>query len=130
MRSAEASLVLSPSFIRTAEMREAPAIFHDLTDGGNVTAQRGAARFPWTSRVFAAEAAVLAEALDLLPRSRSEATWSCAVVSIAAVMFEDICHEFHRARLKSVEQLAQPFSLVPLRGKYGWKNRACWAGLC
>ena len=128
-RAAGASLSLCPSFFKAAEQREAPALFDDLTDSGRIPALRRVALFPWGSKTLKAQATVFAEALDLLPRSRSEATWSCLVVSLWALMLEGLCPDFHRVRLKSVEQLNQPFALVPLRGKYGWRNRARWAGL-
>ena len=128
-RSAESSLALCLSFFRAAEQREAPAFFDALTDGGRATALRRITLLPWSSPTLKAQATVFAEALDFCPRNRSGATWSCIVVTLAAIMFEDMCPAFHRVRLKSVEQQNQPFSLVPLRGKYGWKNRARWAGL-
>ena len=128
-QSAEAALLLCPSFIQKAELREAPALFDDITGGGSVTAARAVASFPWTSVPSAAEANVFADVLDRFPRERSAECWSRFVVALAAIMFEDMCPEFRRVRLNAVEQLAQPFSLVPLRGRHGWVNRARWAGL-
>jgi len=46
-----------------------------------------------------------------------------------AVMLEDFNPVFRRVRRDSMEQLGVVFSLVPRRGKFGWRRRARWAGL-
>jgi len=123
----EASLALCPSFYRAAEQREAPALFDELTDGGYFSAIEAVARFPWQSATRRTSATASARMLDLLPRSRSAAGWSCIVCELWAVMLEDICLAFRSVRSESVGLLGSVFSLVPRRGKFGWRRRARWA---
>ena len=128
-RGGEASLALCPSFFRAAEQREAPALFDDLTECASLTATQAVARFPWCSVGTEARAAVFAKVLDLLPRERSVAAWSFIVCELYAVMLEDLNPTFRRARADSVAQLGSELSFAPRRGRYGWRQRARWAGL-
>ena len=128
-RAVEASLALCPSFFRAAEQREAPALFEDLTECASLTATQAVARFPWCSVGTEARAAVFAKVLDLLPRERSVAAWSFIVCELYAVMLEDLNPTFRRARADSVAQLGSELSFAPRRGRYGWRQRARWAGL-
>ena len=128
-RGVEASLALCPSFFRAAEQREAPALFDDLTECGCLTGAQAVARFPWCAEEKAVRAGVFARMLDLLPRERSVAAWSCIVCELYAVMLEDLSPAFRRARADSLAQLGSALSFVPRRGRYGWRRRARWAGL-
>lgn len=128
-RAAEASLALCPSFYRAAEQREAPEFFQDLTEGGSLSAREGVARFPWASEALQSRAEPYATMLDLLPRSRSVAAWSCIACSLMAVMVEDLNPAFLRIRAEYFAQHGDVFSVVPRRGKFGWRRRARWAGL-
>lgn len=126
-RGAVALAVCSAS-VSAAEQRAAPELFDDITDGGHMSATHSVAIFRWRSKATAAHAATIAKAVDLLPSERSVAGWSCLVCSLAALMFEDMCPVFRRVRLDAAE-LPGHFSLFPLRGQCGWRNRAKCAGL-
>ena len=127
--SAEAFLQLCPSFYREAEQREAPAWYEDLTDGGRYSAVQAVARFPWTSEALASRAVPFAKMLDLLPRARSVVAWSCVVCELLGVMLEDLSPAFRRVRSDAFDTLGTGFSLVPFRGRFGWRRRARFAGL-
>ena len=127
--SAEALLRLCPSFYREAEQREAPAWYEDLTDGGRYSAVQAVARFPWTSEALASRAVTVAKMLDLLPRARSAVAWSCVVCELLTVMLEDLSPAFRRVRSDSFDKLGTVFSLVPFRGRFGWRRRARFMGL-
>ena len=128
-QAVEASLAISPSFLRAAEQREAPALFDDLTEGGSLTATQAVARFPWRLGDTEARAVVFAKALDLLPRERSVPAWSFVVCELYGVMLEDLNPIFRRARADSFAQLGSELSFAPRRGRFGWRQRARWAGL-
>ena len=123
-KTAEASLALCPSFYRAAEVREAPGLAEDLSDGGRFTATEAIARFPWGSEPRRMRATTSARILELLPRSRSVAAWSFMVCDLWASMLEDFCPSFRRVRAESMKELGKVFSLVPRRGKFGWRRRA------
>lgn len=122
-------LALCPTFFREAEHREAPALFDDLTEGGRLSTSEAVARFPWQLQELESRAVTLARMLDLLPREASVAGWSCGVCDLLAVMLEDLNPVFRRVRRESFELHQVWFSLVPRRGKFGWRRRARWAGL-
>ena len=128
-RSDEAMLALCPSFYRRAEQREAPALYDDLTDGGRISACQAVSRFPWQQATLESRAAVYGRMLDLLPRERCAAAWSCGVCDLYAIMLEDFHPPFRRVRSAAFELHGVVFSLVPRRGKFGWRRRARWAGL-
>ena len=127
-RGLGAYLSMCPTVIAQAEWREAPVLFNDICDGGAISAAQAVSQFPWVSTSLGCQAAVLARALDLLPRAKCPPAWAVLVCSLAAMFLEDMCPPFHRVRLRAAARDA-PFSLVPLRGRFGWRKRARWAGL-
>jgi hypothetical protein len=129
-KAAEAMLALCPSFFRQAEQRAAPAFFADLTEDGCLSAAAAVDRFPWCSSWLASRAAVTAQVLDLTPREeRTIAPWSLVVCDLFALMLEDISPAFRQVRRKYFDIYGDVFSIVPLRGRFGWRRRARFAGL-
>ncbi len=122
------ALSVCPSLIARAESRGAPVLFNDMCDGGAISAVQAISRHDWASPSIERHAAVLARALDLLPRARCPRAWSVLVCNLAACFLEDIHPPFHDVRLRAAAG-DKPFSLVPIRGRYGWRKRARWAGL-
>ncbi len=127
-RGLDAYLSMCPQIVADAELREAPMLFDDLCEGGALSAAMAVSRYGWASESLGGEAAVLARALDLLPRARCPPAWSALVCNLSALFLEDIYPRFHRVRLRAAGR-DTPFSLVPLRGRFGWRRRARWAGL-
>ena len=124
----DAGLAVSPSLIARAEIRSAPALFADLTDEGRFTMARAMTGRAWTAPHRARLANTYARTSDLLPRERCPPAWSHIVCGVAALLFEELCPLFAQVRARAVER-GSHFSLVPLRGKHGWRARARWAGL-
>jgi hypothetical protein len=128
-KAAEGMLALCPTFFRKAEQRAAPSFYADMTDDGRLTAWGAVSRFPWSCSWRQRIAGVQARALDLFPRWKSVVVWSLLVCDILAWMFEDISPVFRRVRAEFSRSHGDVFSLVPLRGRYGWRRRARFAGL-
>ena len=127
-RMAVGVLSVCPSLIAKAEARAAPALFDDFTDGGAVRVERYVQRFAWSSSVRAEHASTMARALDLLPRERSPPAWAALVCMLAALYLEELNPQFNAVRRRAIGRDIL-FSAVPLRGRFGWRARARWAGL-
>ena len=125
-------LAVCPSMIAREEAKAAPRLYDNFTDGGTVCASEFVTRLPWSSPDRAQEAAVTARCLDIADvdrlRDRSPSAWSSLVCSLAAVYLKEFQPAFARA---SREALARGVSLpaVPMRGRFGWRARARFAGL-
>ena len=127
-RGLGAYLSMCPAVIAQAELREAPVLFNDICDGGAISAAQAISRYTWAADSRECQAAVLARALDLLPRAKCPPAWAVLVCNLSAMFLEDICPAFYRVRMRAADR-DTPFSLVPLRGRFGWRKRARWAGL-
>jgi hypothetical protein len=128
-KATEGMLALCPTFFRTAEQRAAPSFHAEMTDDGRLTAWGAVSRFPWSCPWRQHSAGVFARALDLLPRGKSVVVWSLLVCDIMAYMLEDLSPVFRRVRAEFSRSHGDVFSLVPLRGRRGWRRRARFAGL-
>jgi len=122
-------LALCPSFFHAAEESPAPNIYADITEEGRSGALEAVERFPWTSATLARRAATCARMLDLLPRERSVPGWSLLVCDLWALMLEDVNPAFQRVRRGYFATHSDIFSVMPLRGPFGWRRRARFAGL-
>lgn len=116
-----------PRVLAQAESLAAPAFFEDIAGSAAVVLSSVFSR-EWGCPLLRRQAAVFARSLDLLPRDHAPAVWSSMVCSLAACIVADICPAFKRARVRAAE-CGFFFSLVPLRGRCGWRRRARAAGL-
>lgn len=71
-----------------------------------------------------------AQVLDLTPRDERTITpWSLVVCDFFALMLEDISPAFRQVRRNYCGIYSGVFSIVPLRGRFGWRRRARFAAL-
>ena len=61
-------------------------------------------------------------------RERSPGSWSNLVCSLAAVYLSEFQPAFARASRNAAAR-GLCFPAVPMRGRFGWRARAKWAGL-
>ena len=116
-----------PSMIARAEAKAAPRFFDDFTDGGPEFVSEFVARLDWSSPDWAQQAAVWARMLDSL-RDRSPRAWSNMICTLVAVYLSEFQSAFPRASREAAAH-GLCFPAVPLRGRFGWRARARWAGL-
>ena len=130
--SSEHMLAVCPSMIARAEAKAAPRFFADFTDGGTVSVSEFVTRLDWSSPDRARQAAVWARTLDIADadrlRDRSPRAWSNMVCILVAVYLSEFQPAFARASREAAAH-GLCFPAVPLRGRFGWRARARWAGL-
>ena len=125
-------LAVCPSMIAREEAKAAPRLFDDFTDGGTVSVSEFVTRLRWSCSDRAQRAAMCARMLDIADaerlRERSPGSWSNLVCSLAAVYLSDFQPAFARASRNAAAR-GLCFPAVPMRGRFGWRARAKWAGL-
>ena len=123
-------LVVPPSVILRAEMKDAPALYEELTEGG-VSITWSVERYHWNKSDMKRMAQTYAKALELLPEhlARHSQVWATLVCHLTACFAADLCPPFYQAQLRAAELNLGYFSYVPQKGKYGWRKRAKWAAL-
>ena len=125
-------LAVCPSMIAREEAKAAPRLLDNFTDGGTVSVSEFVTRLAWSSSDRKQQAAMWARTLDIADtdrlRERSSRAWSSLVCSLADVYLEEFQPAFARARQVAAAR-GFCFPAVPIRGRFGWRARAKWAGL-
>ena len=125
-------LAVCPSMIAREEAKIAPRLFNDFTDGGTVSVSEFVTRLAWSSPDRKQKAAMWARMLDIADaeghRERAPPAWSGLVCTLAAVYLEEFQPAFARACQVAAARGFR-FPAVPLRGRFGWRARAKFAGL-
>ena len=125
-------LAVCASMIAREEAKAAPRLLDNFTDGGTASVSEFVTRLAWSSPDRKQQAAMWARTLDIADtdrlRERSSRAWSSLVCSLADVYLEEFQPAFARARQVAAAR-GFCFRAVPMRGRFGWRARAKWAGL-